>query len=229
MGFSLIGTRVKAATGAGTTAVTTDALDATGATILVACVAWYNPGSITTTVTDSLGNTWTPLTQISASSGRLQLWYCLNPTVGASQTVTATWSTSGAYGVLSLVAYGGATAYHQGQVNASSLAGITSLAAGSVTPDKPGSLIVSSVALLGSSPQGATATNDAGLTSFGANFVGGTNIGATTAHGLVSSSTTVTHSWTNSSVPTIAQAVVFPPSGTILPRILHHRRMQGAA
>jgi RHS repeat-associated protein len=65
------------------------AIDTTGATFIIAAVS-YNTG-LTPTITDSKGNTWTPLTA-STVTGTVseRLYYAANPVVGTGYTFSNT-------------------------------------------------------------------------------------------------------------------------------------------
>src|SRR5579864_4593369 len=71
----------------------TPPLNTTGATLLVAVVTVYFGSSVQTTVSDSLGNTWTPLTNYSGGNANVTIWYAKNPVVGPSQTFSGSGKT----------------------------------------------------------------------------------------------------------------------------------------
>lgn len=65
---------------------TSGTLDSTGATLLVVGTSTV---AATDTITDSKGNTWTPLTQRNAAGTRYtRIWYVENPTVGTGHTIS---------------------------------------------------------------------------------------------------------------------------------------------
>ena len=88
MAFSLVANTAKGT--ADTVSVTTDAIDTTGADLIVINTATFITSDRGVAVTDSKGNTWTPLTQYDGSDSTTRLYYSLNPTVGTGHTFTAT-------------------------------------------------------------------------------------------------------------------------------------------
>ncbi len=100
MAYALVVSTVKASTG--TTSVTTDAVDTTGANLIV--VAVHNYTVATVAPTDSKGNVWSALTRrTSSGSDSVQLYYCLSPTVGTGHTFS--FSESGRYPTLTVSAW----------------------------------------------------------------------------------------------------------------------------
>ena len=93
--------------------VTSNAIDTTGANLIVLAVSYY--GGLGNTliageVSDSKGNTWTALTNRgSNNAGNVRLFYCSNPTVGSGHTFTASDSGGGGtYPSLFAIALSGA-------------------------------------------------------------------------------------------------------------------------
>lgn len=76
--------------GAGLNGATSDAVDTTGANLLVIAVA---SSSGTITVSDNKSNTYTPLTSYVSSSQAARLYYCASPTVGVGHTFTVSGTT----------------------------------------------------------------------------------------------------------------------------------------
>ncbi len=66
---------------------TTTAVDSTGSTLIVVAAHWLLGAS---SISDSKGNTWTPLTQRGQDSYFTRLYYCINPIVGSGHTVSLT-------------------------------------------------------------------------------------------------------------------------------------------
>lgn len=86
MGWRIVGKNGKG-TAAADNAVTTDAIDTTGANLFIAAVT--NNGAVAAaTLTDSEGNTWTALTRQTTASGATQIFYVHNPTTDVAHTVT---------------------------------------------------------------------------------------------------------------------------------------------
>ncbi|MDR7331759.1 hypothetical protein [Roseateles asaccharophilus] len=121
---------------------TTSAIDTTGAKLLIAALT-YNNG-VTPTLTDSAGNTWTPLTATSDGSTRsTRLYYCINPTVSAAHTFT--YGPTSVLGALVVSAWSasGSVAFDKEVGGFASGASVTVAgAAASVTPANNNSLLL---------------------------------------------------------------------------------------
>lgn len=118
--------------------VTTDAIDTTGADLLVLCLAWF---STEPTVSDSKSNTWTQGTSVYSSGNlRYRLYYAKNATVGSGHTFTAT--QSGSYLSVSVSAWSGSDLTSPLDQTNGNGGNAASLSAGSVTPTEDGELIV---------------------------------------------------------------------------------------
>ena len=131
---ALPGISVIAATAKGSptgTGVTTDAIDTTGASLIVIALSSY---SQTGAISDSEGNTWAPLTMYGSGAERQQLYYCENPTTDSSHTFTNSGSTN--YPALSVIALENAGVYDGEE------SGNTSASPGSVTPTENDCVVI---------------------------------------------------------------------------------------
>jgi hypothetical protein len=145
----------------GLTSANTNAnpINTTGANLLVVFVSWLNNVGQSITLTDSKSNAWTSAVDASATQDQSQIFYCLNPTVGASHTFTVT-------GVGNVIANGGVQAWSGaasanvlGPTNSVNLSSFTSpIQPGSVSPWIAGSLVVTGVTWFGAT--GAVSIND---------------------------------------------------------------------
>lgn len=123
--------------------VTSDAIDTTGAKLLLVMVGDYDGTSV---VTDSKGNSWTALDpHVSANFGggdgaAVRLHYCILPSsVGAGHTFTAT----GLAPAIEVLAFDGpATPTFDQQNGDQSTGPSSSILAGSITPSSDNSLIL---------------------------------------------------------------------------------------
>lgn len=168
-------------------AVTTDAIDTTGANLLVVSLA--KNGTPTVTLSDSKGNTWTALTERSSSSQYNQLYYCLAPVVGSGHTVTATYS-GAAYHVVGVAAFSGVAAF-ESQSGFAGASG-TSRQPGSVTPVANGALIVSAL----NCGAGTAISINSGFTAQALSYSVGHNIGSGLAYLAQSTAAAVNPTWT---------------------------------
>lgn len=183
------------ATGGTGSAVTTSAIDSTGATILIA-VTSYKTGTIT--VTDSKSNTWTGLTQrIGAGGGGVicQIFYAVNPTVGASHTVTGTAGAS-TFPAIAVAAFN--TVLTSSPFDVQNGAGDTG-ATGSITPSVNGELLISGMAT--SATPTAVSTSISTIPQFGiANAIAtvpGTSFGVSLAWNCLGTAAAISTTWSS--------------------------------
>ena len=74
----------------GSLTITTPGINTSTANLIVIAVGWATISGGSLVLTDSKGNTWTPLSVESTGfeDPTVQLYYCFNPTVGAGHTFT---------------------------------------------------------------------------------------------------------------------------------------------
>ena len=140
-GFALVASDGKEGNG---TTVTTDAVDSTGATLGVAVATYYEEGA-SFAITDSKGNTWTPLTVKSFNGSgtyNARIYYCINPIVGSGHTVTLVATLPN----LNVAFFSGDTPEFDSESGANGGAGgFTTLQPGSITPDGDNQLFITGV------------------------------------------------------------------------------------
>jgi RHS repeat-associated protein len=119
------------AAGAGADSVTTAAIDTTGATFIIAAVS-YNTGA-TPTISDSKGNTWTPLTA-SAVTGTVtqRLYYAANPVVGSGHTFSNTAASN--FSSICVAAFSGVSTSSPFDRENGATSSLSTIQTGSVTP-----------------------------------------------------------------------------------------------
>ncbi len=215
MAFALVA-NVAAGSSDGGNNVTTGGVDTTGATLLIVGVASYDGSGtpVAITVSDSKGNTWTPLTRTTFLSGAVivcQFFYCAVPTVGAGHTFSV--SSTGAFPTLAAAAFTGNTGTPFDQENGGRASGVTSLQPGSVTPTEDDELLVTIV--------GSNTTNtlslDGGFTETDeVAYSGGNHFGASMAYLIQASlaAANPTWSWSNSTGAAAAIATFKAAAGT---------------
>lgn len=128
--------------------VTTASIDTTGSTLLVAALATYQGGP-SGTLSDAKSNTWTPLTEYFVTGdARVQLFYAVNPTVGAGHTATYT-TASASYPALALGGFSGVALVSpfDGQNGAADAGTGTTSVTGSLTPTQNGDMVVSGLSM----------------------------------------------------------------------------------
>lgn len=119
---------------------TTDAIDTTGADLLV-LVLISLASTTEPTVSDNKGNTWSQRTAYSNPSARTRIYYAVNPTVGSGHTFAATGTSS--FAAIAVSAYSGCdTSAPADQENGGTFSNVNSTTTGSVTPTEDGELLV---------------------------------------------------------------------------------------
>lgn len=131
----------------GSASTTTSPVDTTGATLIIVGTNSFSTPS-GATVTDNMSNTYTPLTLHQGSQNISQLWYCINPTVGAGHTVTYNCGVGGGALDVSLSAFKNTGAF-VGENGATDNSGTGVIASGNVTPAEAGDLVFTSYSLSG--------------------------------------------------------------------------------
>lgn len=162
---------------------TTNAIDTTGANLIVVAIAYFS-GTISS-ISDSKSNTWTALTNAANGSNEFRLFYCLNPTVGSGHTFTV--SASSQYPTICVAAFSGvktASAFDQ-----QSAVGSTN--PGSVTPTEDNELVVTG--LCGDCD--ATSTYSGFTVTNAIAFTGGSFMGGAMAYKVQTTATTVNTAW----------------------------------
>lgn len=173
----------------------TSAIDTTGATLIVVLTAEYL-GGIGHSVSDSKGNTWTPLTQQQAGAGlysRVRIYYTIPTSVGSGHTFT--FSGSGGHPVIMVQAFSGTKS--SGAFDAENGASTNSagtLSPGSITPSEDNCVVTQ---LVCNDNLGAMASIDGSyVVSDSTGAVGGTNVAGTAAYKVQTTATATNPTWT---------------------------------
>jgi hypothetical protein len=126
----------------GTNGGTSSGIDTTGATDIVAAVAWAT-GTTEPTLSDSKSNTWTPKTSGNSGTLNLRFHFVHNPTTDAAHTFTIAAASS--FSVLGVLAFAGGT--NSSPFDQESVATGFSNAAqsGSITPSANNEVLVAAV------------------------------------------------------------------------------------
>lgn len=120
------------------TSIAAPAINATGATLLVATLASLN--NVAVGVTDSQGNTWLPLTGQHNGVTYGQIFYCPNPSVSASLVITGNFNTI-PYAAVSVAAFSGTDSNSYKAMTGANAAAVGTIQPGSITPAFNGSLL----------------------------------------------------------------------------------------
>ena len=123
-------------------AITTDAIDTTGATLLVVAVSQFALAA--GTPSDSKSNTWVAGGSQNNSGNSIKMWYVTNPTVGTGHTFTV--GVGNSYPSIFVVAFSGTdTSAARDQENSAAGSG-TTIQPGSVTPTTNGQVLITGAA-----------------------------------------------------------------------------------
>jgi hypothetical protein len=200
----------------GSTGGTSDAIDTTGADLLILCASIYAGGS-TSTPTDSKGNTWTPLTvQTNSGSSRNRLFYAEAPIVGTGHTFT--YNAANIFPTFTVAAFSGTkqSGVFDVENGAFSASNITSFQTGSVTPGEDNELIVTGITVDGEGLDNASIDGGFTITDY-AKAVSGLRVGGGLAYLIQSGAAAAnpTWSWTTNQAPaatiaTFKQAAAAP-------------------
>jgi hypothetical protein len=189
----------------GTNGTTTSAINTTGANLIVLSVAYF---ATLSTVSDSKGNPWTPLTErTTGSTAKHRLYYALAPAVGPGHTFTVSGASIFA-GMVVLAFTDTFVPIFESQNGAAGSTG-TSVATGSLTPTTNGSLIISGVSLA-TVPQ-AISVNSA-LTAVTVAGAAGTALNGGQGYLVQGTAAAInpTWSWTTSAENAVSLAVFRP-------------------
>lgn len=181
-------------TSGGVNGGTTGNIDTSGADLLVASISWFSGNS---SISDSNGNTWIPLTARSSNNVKHQLWYVLAPTVGAGHNFTV--SMTGQAPTLIVEAFSGIASFDQENGSANGMP----LQTGGITLASAPALFIS----------GFCSTHASGInidSSFGNQqtryWSSGNNMAGSTAYRIDSVTGGANPTWSNGGVFTDAAA-----------------------
>lgn len=181
---------------------TTLPADTTGATLLIFSAAWYGPGTSNPPISDSYGNTWTPLTRIETTAGGVsRVWYCAAPIVGPGHTFTIgpSFSIYTCCGVLAVSGTDLSTFGHEQYTVENSA--VSSVTAGGVLPSANNALVVTAIAMGGS---GHTAPTVSGYTTTSLAQNPGFYVGGGMAYLIQTTAATTTPTWAWGGTPSSA-------------------------
>src|SRR5215471_5785447 len=134
MAYSLV---ANIGAGLGVNGGTTGSINTTGADLIVVNVVGAD---VSLSLSDSKGNTYTPLTAQSRNSLISQLFYVQAPTVGSGHTFTV--SASSIFAAIQVTAWSGSAASPFDVETGATGVSITSLQTGSLTPGQDNELLV---------------------------------------------------------------------------------------
>lgn len=176
--------------GGGADSVTTDAIDTTGATLLVAHLAYYTPTSTTPTISDSKGNTWTELAHNASASGiGGRMFWCVPSSVGGSHTFSSE-TISNLFPCIAVVAFSGGHASPFDDDTAGNGTGST-IQPGSITPAEDNEVLVTGVSV----GAAGTVSVDSGFTEPNAE-ASGAAFQVSIAYKIQTSAAAVNPTWT---------------------------------
>lgn len=196
---------VSSVAGEGPNGGTSGAVNTTTANLILFVVTHYT-GS-TPVVSDSEGNTWTPLTLSTNAYANVRIYYCYSPTTDVSHTFTV--SGVGTYTSFRALAFKDALLAGfdvEAQANAPAA---TSISSGLLTPTLPNSLFVSAVCL---TLETVAPTPPTGFTNFWSPYV--TGVAFSVAYKIATDGNAINPawSWTNANDVGATGAVFKPQS-----------------
>jgi hypothetical protein len=184
------------ASSANTTTVSTSAINTTGASLIVAIVAYYVSTGV---FADSAGNIWTHATE--SSTPGCALYYCINPTTSATHTFSIA---GGSYPAIAVAAFN-----NTGPLDLS-IRGATGNQPGSGTPTYNGELLVTGYACNQSASGPYTVGSSFTITNQ-ASPVSGEAIGVALAYLVQSTATAVNPTWAGATSQNVAMMASWQP------------------
>jgi hypothetical protein len=197
MAIALVANTLKAP---GANGGVTDAIDTTGATLLVMVLSAGNAAGLGGTPTDSKGNTWTPRTGYSSgANGAVKTFYAENPVVGSGHTFT--YSRASSFPVIMILAFSGTVLTSVYDVeNGAGQVGGTTLQTGNASPSVNNEVLIAGTGIEGT---GRTATINSSFTGLiGIAGDGATRMGGYAAYLIQTSASAVNPTWTYSGAVT---------------------------
>ena len=194
---------------------TSAAINTSGADLLVLVVSW--DAAVTISVSDSAGNTWTPLTPYAATYNRSGMFYAANAKTSASHTFTVSGTTSST--AFELLAISGSllTAPFDIQNGAVNNSSPSSIQTGPVTPSQGNSLVIAGISINSTSTSAPTAIDSGFTISDSVAFASGVNYGGGAAYLFQGAPAAVDPTWTISPAAYGAAATiaVFKPAAVL--------------
>jgi hypothetical protein len=189
---------------------TSSAIDTTSATLITFGVIDY-AGDPAAVVSDSKGNTWTPITTQTSANCREIIYYCASPTVGTGHTFTLTnGNIFASYSVDSWSGTDPSSPLDVSNGNTSS-GGTTTLSTGSVTPSASGALVLTFCGQNGGGSDTVTTPFDATLS--GVAYNSGNYLGNGRAYEIQTIATARNPTWSGASTDRAATIAVFLAAG----------------
>lgn len=170
----------------------TSAVDTTGADLLVISTGSYLSAA---TVSDSKGNTWNSLTSYAGGLAVVRTFYAVNPTVGSGHT----FSCSGSYPAIGMIAFSGATTTTPFDLeNGSGGSSGTTNQSGAITPSENNSLVVGASSIWNGGDGNHISSIDGGFTLEVDVAKGGANFGIAMSYIIQTSAASANPTWTDS-------------------------------
>lgn len=185
--------------------VTTDAIDTSGANLLVHVVPWYNQ-AVEPTISDSKSNTWTQLTYAHETTCAVRIYYCLSPSVGSGHTFSALHTSGGdEYPDLHVMAFSGVDSY-ESQDRKDNIGGGAVKCTTGLTPINDGSLLIAGMCVYLSNSSAPTI--DSSFTIMNSHVNNGHYFTTGSAYQIQTTATARNPTWTPSAAQTDGCAVM---------------------
>jgi len=207
VGFSLLDHN----SGFGTNSATTNALNTTGANLIVLGLSCAS--SVTPAISDSQSNTWTQIALVSAGTGKCILYYCSAPSTSASHTFTA--SATNIFAFLAAQAWSGAKSSGPLDQQTSNGSGSSAtIQPGSITPSQNNCLVITA---MNGSIAGTMSIDSSFSISDQKALVGSVNYTGAMADFVQGTAAAINPTWTNSGGASFIDAAIasfLPSTGT---------------
>jgi len=192
---------------------TTGAVDTTGADFLVVEAQWYPGITSDVVLSDSKGNTWTPLTKRTIGNLAHRMWWCAPTSVGSGHTFTV--AATETYASLGAMALSGAHASPFGAESGATFSSDPTVQPGSLTPAEDNCLVIAATGAAGGLALLTDVTADGGFTDRPVLPTGGVNTGGAIAYLIQTSAAAANPTLTYDVTPTdvIAASAWFKAAG----------------
>jgi hypothetical protein len=191
--------------------VVSASLDTTGLKTIIVSISGYADGASVPALTDSVFNTWVPLTTYrTTGSSQVRFFYCINPIVGPGHVFTGASSATAIYPSMCILGWIEEGVF-DAENGASTGSNVTSLNTGNASPVANDSLVVSAFTV-GVAVTGLAVSGGALAIEEDVAFVTSQHMRGAIAYEVQSAATTRDAAWSwSTSTPAAVAIAVFTP------------------